>query len=141
MVFAYPKYSAMGREEERKKLRGISFQKEAIAIGTDETGKAVLKDIGFGHPSRIKLRKAWDGIIDKDSTVTHDRLHGYKGALDVSKEITVNSKIPEQEASSARSTISARASNGSSESITEYGRRTWTLTFASTRSSTTRVRP
>ncbi len=98
MVFAYPKYSAMGWEEERKKLRGISCQKEAIAIGTDETGKAVLKDIGFGHPSRIKLRKAWDGIIDKGSTVTHDSLHGYKGALEVSKEITVNSKIPEQEA-------------------------------------------
>ena len=87
-----------GRVRGRRKLRGISCQKEAIAIGTDETGKAVLKDIGFGHPSRIKLRKAWDGIIDKGSTVTHDSLHGYKGALDVSKEITVNSKIPEQEA-------------------------------------------
>ena len=87
-----------GRVRGRKKLRGISCQKEAIAIGTDETGKAVLNDIGCGHPSRIELRKAWDGIIDKGSTVIHDRLHGYKGALDVSKEITLNSKIPEQEA-------------------------------------------
>jgi hypothetical protein len=90
-------YNMIGNE---KKLRGISHQKEAISIGTDESNHIFLKDLGPGHPTARDLSAVWDGVIGQNSIITHDTLHGYKTVFDSSnpaQEIYVNSQIPEEE--------------------------------------------
>lgn len=86
--------------EHEKKKKGISFQKEAICIGTDCSGKIFLKDLKDGHPTMQSLKNTWDGYIANGSVITHDKLHGYSGAFDFlvdKKEITVRSTEPEEE--------------------------------------------
>lgn len=83
-----------------KKKKGISRQKEGIAIGTDSENHIHLKDIGAGHPTSEVLKKTWQGCISDGSTITHDSLHGYKGVFDDSKpeeEKWVDSRNPEEE--------------------------------------------
>ena len=90
-------YNMIGDE---KKLRGISHQKEAISIGTDESNNIFLKDLGPGHPTCKNLSAVWEGHISQGSIITHDTLHGYRTAFDSSnpaEEIYVNSQIPEEE--------------------------------------------
>lgn len=90
-------YGMIGKDTKKK---GISNQKEGIAIGTDATNKVCLKDIGPGHPTSKTLKENWEGKIAEGSTLTHDSLHGYQGAFESSnpkKENWINSQKPEEE--------------------------------------------
>lgn len=85
-----------GKKRKDTKKKGISRQKEGMAIGTDSSGKVVKA----GHPTLKSLRRAWKGRIKEESTVVHDSLHGYKGLFSPSDgrtEVWVKSKVPEQE--------------------------------------------
>lgn len=89
-----------GRTGKGTKKKGISRQKEGMAIGTDSSGKVALCDLKAGHPTLKSLRRAWKGRIKEGSTVVHDSLHGYKGLFSPSDgrtEVWVKSKVPEQE--------------------------------------------
>lgn len=90
-----------GRTGKHTKKKGISCQKEGIAIGTDGSGKLAVYDLKAGHPTLKSLRRAWKGRIGKGSTVIHDSLRGYKGMFSPSDgrtEVWVKSTVPEQEA-------------------------------------------
>ena len=62
-----------------KKMKGISSQKEGIAIGTNSDNRIYLKDIGAGHPISSFPKKTWQGYIAYGSRIAHDSLHGYRG--------------------------------------------------------------
>ncbi len=88
-----------GRTKGTGKKRGISSQKEGIAIGTDVKGRIAIADLRAGHPTAESLRKAWKGRIREGTAVIHDRLRGYRGVFGRGrKETAVKSTVPKEEA-------------------------------------------
>lgn len=83
-----------------RKLRGISRQKAAIAVGVDSEKGLLMDYIGDGHPTTEGLKKNWEGKIREGSIITHDTLHGYAGVFDAAKpekERWVNSGNKDEE--------------------------------------------